>query len=354
MKAKLLLLPVIFCLAVSAVYPQGRTKPAYIVKGKADTIYGVGSMNKDQKYIYFRANHEKELRKVYAQEVDAFRIIDGRYYVSRKITDRSGNEAVYFLEYLVDGELDLFTIHFDGRYFIDMEGKPLLELNDEQKKEFEKYGEEYMTKDYTYLGYLRYYMKDAPQLYNQIDELENLDYRKLIDLSEDYHNVVCDEYRCTTYAAVTTENSNRIGFVTGLNHHNEYVTPQYGIITHLWLPLRNVNMFVKTGFLYSEASSFKKSRRYPEKRFNVKLPVSLQYVFGKGPIKPTLAFGYPTGIYFVSSLQTGFMASVSERWELSFNLSMDAPMTVLTGELPYGMNETLPYSMSFGLFYKMD
>ena len=122
---------VIFCF--QSLFSQSDFSPSLIVNRQNDTIYGVGNISKNQEYCLFKKFDAKDFTKYYPNEISAFRIIDGKYFVSREIKESNGKLNWYFLEFLVDGEIDLFSISSSGRYFIKKENEDFLELNDKIK-----------------------------------------------------------------------------------------------------------------------------------------------------------------------------------------------------------------------------
>ncbi|GAB4325017.1 MAG: hypothetical protein Kow00127_17740 [Bacteroidales bacterium] len=121
---------------------------------------------------------------------------------------------------------------------------------------------------------------------------------------------------------------------------------------HIWSPLKNEKLYVKTGIIYSAKPYWKKDNIKKDKHsFNIKIPVSLQYVFGKRAFKPTIAFGYPTGIFLISSLQGGFIYTFSDKFELSLNASVDGLLALPLNLHEELYNNQLGHSLNLGLIY---
>lgn len=183
MKFKFSITLVLFLSCFQSLFSQSELLPSFIVNQQHDTIYGVGNISKNQEYCLFREFDAHEYNKYYPHQISAFRIIDGKYYVSREIKESNGKAKWYFLEFLVDGEIDLFSISGSGRFFIKKENAEFLELNDNEDYEVTVDHKKYRKKSNKYLGYMRLYMSEAPELFPQIDKMNNLNQRDLVNLS---------------------------------------------------------------------------------------------------------------------------------------------------------------------------
>ena len=93
MNTKLFLLTLILFILSIYSYSQKDFKPAYIIKNGIDTIYGTGNISVDHEYCLFKRIHAQKHTKIYPDEIDAFRIIEGKYYVSREIQEE--NEKIH-------------------------------------------------------------------------------------------------------------------------------------------------------------------------------------------------------------------------------------------------------------------
>lgn len=352
MKAKIYIL-LIFTLSIiqNYAYPQ-KLKPAYIVKNKVDTIYGSGNVNRDQEFCFFERSGSKEKLKFYPQEIDAFRIIDGKYYVPRQIPDKKGELKWYFLEFLVDGEIDLFAISHYRRFFIKKDNEPFLELDDNDENIERIDGQEYMVKDKTYIGYIRVYMSETPELYPKIDRMDNLNQRDLVKISTDYHHAVCDDYDCINYSKKLIKITYQLELYSGAEYHNSYYTPMAGALLHISKPMKNSRFGIKVGLLYADHWAVDKSEYYPEERdYRIKIPLSVQFAFGKRKFKPAISVGFITGTWLLDTFQAGFIYSFSDKFGICLNGSIDGVIPLLLGNHNDMYNNPFGHSLSFGLVY---
>lgn len=333
-------------------YAQNDSKPVYIISSIGDTTFGIGYIGWSQDYCSFKGLNSSEFRQISPEEVNTFRIIDGKKYISGQVPDFDGKIKWFFLEFLVDGKVDLFTIGNSERFYIQKEGGEILELNDNIQEIIKIEGKRYNKQDKRYIGKMKLLMSDAPELFPQIEKLENLNQRELVDLSVNYHNSVCTEYECINYAKKIPRITYKLELLTGVNKHSSEYTPQYGVLVHFWRPLANEKLYLKTGIVYSydhKESSYNKNN---EKVYGVKIPVRVQYVFGKKAFRPTVSLGYANIIYLMSSFEAGFLYSVLPNLELSCSASTEAILYQTLSFSNYLFDNNFPHSLNFGLVYK--
>ena len=353
MKSKTSLTLILFFLFIVNSYSQHEFKPCYVVDNKSDTIFGTGNMSKNQENCLFMSHNARHYTKVDPKDIVAFRIIDGKYYISGQVVESNGSLKWYFLEYLVDGEIDLLVINKSFRYFIQKGNGNILELKDNVKNIRKINGSNYSIKDNRFIGQMKLFMADAPDLFPEIEKIDKLRQRDLVDLSMKYHMEVCNEYECVNYTKKIPKITYKLEILSGVNYHNSYYTPQYGVLVHIWSPLRNERLYIKTGILYSTKLHMRKE--YLDEwrsSFTFKIPVSFQYVFGNKAFKPIIAFGFPTGNYLLSSIDGGFIYSLSQKVELTVSASVDAPVYLLAGGSKSIFDNNFGHTINTGLIYK--
>jgi hypothetical protein len=346
-----------FILISSMPFAQGYFKPVYIITNEKDTLFGTGSIAPNQDFCFFKVNEEGDYRIFKADEITAFRIIDGQYFVSKQIKNPGGDNKCFLLEFLVDGEIDVFRLRNANRFFIEKENEELLELKEGNDEVISIDGRYYTQKDRTYAGYMRYYMSDAPVVFPEIDKIDRLTQRDLVKIAVDYHNAVCTDEECINYTKALSEMSFtcKLEAFSGVNYHNAYYTPYYGLQVHVWRKMKKERFFLKMGIIYSDKNYENKLSNDADARdYSIKIPISLQYVFCDGIFKPTIAIGWPTGFLNTQSIQAGFILSLSKNFELNLNGSIDGLYPLFSQKNQEYFNNNLAHTLSFGIMYRLN
>jgi hypothetical protein len=207
---KILLLLAILSFSVIS-YGQKDFKHGYVITNDNDTLYGtidLKSNYKNSRTCNFLSDSDPTSKEFGPGDIKAYRI-DIKYYVSRELElDKIKQRA--FLEFLVDGIVDLYYLKESDReyYFIEKDGSLILLSNDEKKIIVEssiasgKDDKVYSTNSNQYIGMLKYLFQDSPEAMQEIPKTR-FDYKPLINLTKDYHNSVCKDYNCIDYTKST-------------------------------------------------------------------------------------------------------------------------------------------------------
>ena len=96
---------VLFKLLISAVILNGQTdfRPGYVIQNSGDTLFGKIDYRSDiimNSKCKFK-NNENIIIEYSPKDIFAYRIIDGKYYISKAI-----NNNTYFLEFLIKGKVN--------------------------------------------------------------------------------------------------------------------------------------------------------------------------------------------------------------------------------------------------------
>jgi hypothetical protein len=90
---------------------QSDFRPGYIVNNNGDTLTGLidykGNQANARKCIFKLSNDASE-EKFTPDDIKAYRFIDSKYYVSKKVMTEDSTETQLFLEYLIDGIVDIY------------------------------------------------------------------------------------------------------------------------------------------------------------------------------------------------------------------------------------------------------
>ena len=134
--------------------------------------------------------------------------------------DHEGNKELIFIEQLVDGIVDVFYYAEinAGYYMLRTEDGEIYKLLNSQIEVTNESGT-YQKQQREYVYLLRYLLRDSK---NAVKKVDNLPYEAnaLINLAEDYHNEVCEDYECLVYSKVRLKPKLYIGINAGYSVSN--------------------------------------------------------------------------------------------------------------------------------------
>ncbi len=183
------------------LYAQSNFKQGFIVTNSNDTIIG---------YIDYRGDVRNARQCVFKTElksnsiiykpfdIQAYRFENDKFYVSKSINKNDSTQN-RFMEFLVDGISDLYYYDdLDVEHYIieNKEGEQYELTND--KKLVKINGQDYLQRSHQYIGILKAVFSDCMEIMDEIDK-SSLSQKSLIDITEKYHNYVCDDYECVVY-----------------------------------------------------------------------------------------------------------------------------------------------------------
>ena len=204
-------------------------------------------------------------------------------------------------------------------------------------------------------------MSDKPELFSKINKVR-LSQNDLVKLVSEYNKSFTDQNKSVNYTTPIIEPTYQIEALTGINHHRSNITPSFGCLIRIWGALRNKHLYLNTGVIYGTLPDWET----PEEGsgYTIKIPLSIQYIFGNKKFHPTLSVGFPTGINlgalvegglpFLSSVQAGFIYSISNKVQVDFNASINGLIILMTGDQVYTFNNKLPYSIHLGLIFPLN
>ncbi len=220
---------IITCLlSFSKGYAQYDYRKAGIITHNNDTIFGLidyGNNRSNSSFCLFKTTIESEPVKYLPGDITGYFFTDSKCYIS-KIVEINGKPTTIFIEYLLNGIVDLYFYEDAdnyGFYFIEKEGK-LYELVNEEK-EFFFNGKYYLKHTKEYIGMLKYLTKDSPEISKNIEK-SSLNHKSLIEITKNYHQNVCDSYECIIYSRKESKvNDAKWVFKIGLSM--QYNSPKY-------------------------------------------------------------------------------------------------------------------------------
>ncbi|HBO74436.1 MAG TPA: hypothetical protein DD653_07055, partial [Marinilabiliales bacterium] len=188
----------------TALLGQNDFKPGYILKTTGDTVHG---------YINLRSNYlngkECEFRPVLIGEssfylpgqILSYRVENTKMYVTKTV-ELDHKTQTLFMEFLVDGVIDLYYYKDlqNEYYFVEKEGA-LYPLTNEER-ELIRDDVRYRQNSNQYKGMLTFIFNDAPEIATKINRTP-FEYKALINLTKDYHAMVCGNEVCIDYTKST-------------------------------------------------------------------------------------------------------------------------------------------------------
>ncbi len=232
MKKTCFLIFLIFIQFCIISYGQKGFKPGYIITNDFDTLRGfirLKSNIENSGSCDFITGKNQPSKSYSPDDIRAYRIENSKYYVSKSVMIDSSRQRV-FLEYLVDGIVDLFYYKDLGReYYFIQKDTLLLPLTNkgsivtvkEQGLRGE-YEENYFKNSNQYKRILQYLFQESPDVLKEIPYTA-FDYRPLIKITKDYHNSVCKDHKCIDFTKSTNKSL--------------YLEPYFGIINS-WMGLK--------------------------------------------------------------------------------------------------------------------
>jgi hypothetical protein len=257
--------------AILFVSAQNNFKPGYIITNDQDTLYGLINRTnsaKNSRICVFKKDEKSASVTYTPDEIKSYRIIGDKFFVSKEIKTNDVTQKL-FVEYLINGIIDVYTCTYPDRqmrFFVEKDGSGnLIELTNDDR-EFIYDNTEYRRNIDKYTGILKILMADAPTLGN---EIENASFNResLIKVSEDYHNLVCSNYKCIIYEKRLPPSLVELGPVVGCFytdvcqktvHRDPYIifnddfkpafTPAGGIYLKLFIPGLNHTLYIRDEF----------------------------------------------------------------------------------------------------------
>ena len=186
MKCKILVL-ILISLCDFTASAQFDFRPGFIVKGASDTVYGLidykGNKSNARKCIFIAGRNKESEPVTYTPlQISAYRFTNGKFYISRTV--KSGSEEIQlFLEYLINGKIDVFYYRDDDdeHYFIENEKDKLVPLTNEEKEMYVDWVQ-YRQESKKYIGVLKYFMQESPNSVKKAEQV-NLNHGSLIKIA---------------------------------------------------------------------------------------------------------------------------------------------------------------------------
>lgn len=291
----------------------------YIILNTNDTITGLIDYRSSELNTWlcrFRESEHAPVVEYRPGEIAGYRFQDGKYYVSRTVGE-PGTERNLFLEYILNGTVDLYFYSENSNPYFLIESKEgdLVQLYNEVNVLTNEYQVQYEHASKKYIGQLKYIFADFPEAHSRIDNL-TLNNKNLIDLIKRYHehvygntDYVLYEKKETKVRAVVSPVFSHEWLNMKTNGESLYNDFRFkgtglsaGVLLHLTLPYINEKLSAELALmggrsnLYGNISSQGSSVVVTEKRIDLKYNylkshLLLSYTWPKGRLRPLLAAG---------------------------------------------------------------
>lgn len=308
-------------IATGIVHAQTDFRPGYIIKSSGDTVLGQIDYRGDLlmcSLCKFKAT-DNTITDYSPNEIEAFRFFESKYFVTKEINDKK-----VFMEYLINGKVNIYYMRDKSgdHYYIDKENERLSEIPYEEGIKY--VGNDRLLYESTkHIGFLKYYMKDAPGLQSRIQSLKKPDHLSLIKLAEDYHNTVCEGEKCIIYEK--KQPFFKVGLegligVANFVNDKDIIAKSYfqkGAFVHIGIPTINEKIYFKIGLLHSrvEFNDEKKEKKDDPEEY-LKAPVHIAYLAPKTyRIRPSFSIGL---------LSASYSAGVAVRIDKYVNLGIQS------------------------------
>lgn len=248
-----LICKVFFLLLFAGLYTtnvnsQGDFRQGYIITLDNDTSYGLINYNG-------KLNQECEFKKAGSEDVirytpfiiEGFRFINDKYFVSKAVTIKNSYVKIVnktghldnvtttseyetegttgqrvFLEYLVEGELNLFYLHDENdidHYFLEKSDSVMTDLAIEQVKFYVNTVLNSESTNNLYKGKIKAIMQDCPQLKQKI-ESTGLVHKDMINITQQYNQYTCPDKKCILYTKALGPTKFIVGIHAGISYTN--------------------------------------------------------------------------------------------------------------------------------------
>lgn len=323
MKLKQFLTSIFLLLGILSLFSQSDYRAGYIINKEKDTIYGFldyrGNIKNANECAY-KKTLEDPKQIFYPNEIEGYRYTDSKFFISKSIV-HNGIKKQFFLEYLINGILDMYFLRdeIEDRYFVENEEGELRELKNEDK-EYIQNGIRYTKKSQEYIRTLKLTFKDSPKISKKVESI-GLNHKSLIKITQEYHNELCTTgEECIIYEKKEVKATKSYGVVAGVSYmfplkvdsssYSSYleggdiennILPSFGMFFKINSPNFNERVF-----LYCEANYKFMNQEFSKTQFTndktylnnysynlglASVAAAIRYEFPKGKIRPVFEGG---------------------------------------------------------------
>lgn len=346
-------------------------REGYYITLENDTVFGLVDYRgevKNSQVCIFKQEELSAPVKFEPTEIQGYRFIDGKFYISNQI-NTANEEKTVFLEFLVNGITNLYFYRDINNYmyFIeDKNGKLLLLSNEVITSNIEGKGEVQRNSN-KYIGVLRATFADCKEIQPQINNV-GLGHKSLIEITKSYHNYVCDTEECIVYEKKVPSAKVRFAPVlkTGVAnfHFDNSIFSNFAFNTEVYFgagflmstvfPGINEKLSFEAGLdfnVYNFHGSFEELNTYTSiKEFydvyldllSLQPTISVKYTFPTGKFRPTVAVGGFADIFVENDQKV--VTVIQDQDDVYTYESYETPLTsaVFGGFVQLGCNYEIP------------
>lgn len=298
-----------------SVLAQSDFRPGYLITLGGDTIYGFVDYRGDlrnSKTCTFKKDIKDNATDYNPEEIKAYRFFESKYYISKAVEVES-EKADFFVEYLVDGIIDLYYMAYKntGFYLLEREDGTMYKLKSELKNFSENNHQVYKYQEY--IGILKNAFQKSPELFNEIDKVK-LSHESLGLITSKYHDLVCDDQQCVVYTKEIAKVVFNLKLIAGINvgsiyfssgiffsdHYERSFYPTIGLNTDIRLPQINekLSLFLNADIGKNAFFSVEEINKYSRSIRTLEISVlpltfhaGLKYTYPKGRYRPFYSLG---------------------------------------------------------------
>jgi len=322
----LIKLNLIFVLLLSLIDLNGQTvfHPGYVITNNNDTLRGLIDYRNDTKSAatcVFKESETSTTKEYKPFDIRGYGFTDNKFYVSKNVKSK-GQEFPLFLEYLVNGNTDLFYYGTgsDFHYFIEKRDGQMFELTNAQDSVYVD-GKLYIRENKRYVGILKYAFADCQKLSSAIDNAI-LEQKYMISLVNKYNECTGGNEKSIVYKKQLPSVRFKFAPVVSLefpqfqfndSYHDRIipsekaVSPSFGIQTNAIFPRISDKFSLQLSGEYSKNSFYgtgispvtEAAEEISINITGIKGKLGIKYTYPSGKIRPTIMAG--GNMIFISS-----------------------------------------------------
>ena len=175
--------------------------PGHVITLEGDTLFGsILYEGNNGKYdvCSFREEGKQNVTKYTPEDLLMFRFTDDKCYVSIIISVKDDAHKTLFVEYLLNGIINIYYSGHDNIYYIQNEEGVIMPMTNE-KKEINRDGKNYIVESKQYMGALKYTFMQDEKTMKEVEKIKYIE-TDLIGIGIRYHNEVCTtDQECIVY-----------------------------------------------------------------------------------------------------------------------------------------------------------